>query len=97
MFLAMDELEITSKITSYGRILNHKLELKSNMSQILPVNCKVVYTLPQLNLTKLKLEYLKYGCKCKKKERKNTDKIFLHHSSSTFFRIQLKFAFRMQP
>jgi len=27
----------------------------------------------------------------------STEKIFLHHSSSTFFRVQLKFAFRVRP
>jgi len=34
--------------------------------------------LPQLNLTKLKLEHLKYGFNCKNKERycKNTDEKF---------------------
>jgi len=39
--------------------------------------------LPQHNLTKLKLECLKYGFMCKKeKKHKN---FFLYHSSSTFF------------
>jgi len=38
-----------------------KLELKSNLSEILPVNCKFIRCLPQLYLTKLKLEYLKFG------------------------------------
>jgi len=41
--------------------------------------------LPQLNLAKLKLEYLKLGFSSNKKDI-NTVKIFLHHSSSTFFK-----------
>jgi len=40
-----------------------KLELESNLGEILPVNCKFIRcsTVPQLNLKKLKLEYLKFG------------------------------------
>jgi len=40
--------------------------------------------LRQLDQIKLELEYLKSGFKYKKKDI-NTDKNFLHHSSSTFF------------
>jgi len=41
--------------------------------------------LPYLNLTKLKLECLKSGFKCKKELDINTDETFLPHSSSTLF------------
>jgi len=53
-----------------------KLELESNLSEILPVNlfANLSVVLSQLNLTKLKLEYLKFGFSTKKKDR-NTDKI----------------------
>jgi len=40
--------------------------------------------LPKLNLTKLKLEYLKSDFKQQKKDV-NTDEKFLYHSSSTIF------------
>jgi len=46
-----------------SRILKARLELKNNLDEILSVNCKFIrcFILPQLNLTKLKLEYLKFG------------------------------------
>jgi len=36
--------------------------------------------LSYLNLTKLKLEYLKSGFKVQKMKERNTDKKFLHHT-----------------
>jgi len=51
--------------------------------------------LSQLNLKKVKLEYPKSGFKSKKDKNAKLY-IFLHHSSSTFFRVQLKFAFRIR-
>jgi len=42
-----------------GPYYKSKLELKSNSSEILPVNCKFVILL-QLKLKKLKLEVLKF-------------------------------------
>jgi len=53
--------------------------------------------LSRLNLTKLKHEHLKFGLKCKKRKMSTQTKFFLHHSSSTFFSVQLKFAFRIKP
>jgi len=38
-----------------------KLELESNLSEIFSVNCKFIGCSTQLKLTKLKLEYLKFG------------------------------------
>jgi len=70
-----------------------KLELESNSSEILPVNCKFFWGSSPLNLTKLKFEYLKSDFRCKKercndfrckKKCKERRKFFLHHSSSTF-------------
>jgi len=50
-----------------------KLELEFNSREMLPVNCKFICdSILIFNLTKLKLEYLKFGFKCKKKV-KNTD------------------------
>jgi len=50
--------------------------------------------LPKLNLSKLKLEYLKLGFKCKKKKDKDSTKTFASLEFD-FFRVQLKFAFRI--
>jgi len=70
--------------------------------QILPTwakFCQLIANLSvvllQINLTKLKLEYLKFLVQ--KRKTQIQTKLFLHHSSSTFFRVQLKFAFRIRP
>jgi len=71
-----------------------KLELMSNSSEIFPVNRKFIRAvLQQLNLTKLKFEHLKSEFNC------NSRSTFFEFSSLEFdfFRIQLKFAFRMLP
>jgi len=52
-----------------------KLELLSNFGEILPVIASLSVVVAQLNLTKLKLEYLKFGFHLKKKDT-NTDKYF---------------------
>jgi len=51
--------------------------------------------LPKYYLTKHVLKCLKSGFKYKKKD-KNTDEDFLHHSEFEFFRVQLKFAFKIR-
>jgi len=51
--------------------------------------------LPQLNLKKLKLEYLKFGFKCKKKNS-NTNEIIFASLEFDFFRVQIKFDFRIR-
>jgi len=76
-----------------GRIL----KANSSWSPTWVKFCQLIASLsvvpPQLNLTKLKLEYLKFGFQCKKERHKQ---IFLRHLSSTFFRVYLKFAFRIR-
>jgi len=53
---------------------------------------------PQLNLTKLELKNLKFGFTVSaKKTDTNSDKIFLASLEFDFFRVQLKFAFRIRP
>jgi len=42
-----------------------KLELESNLSKILSVNCKFIRNSTLTQSDKLKLEYLKLGFKCK--------------------------------
>jgi len=51
-----------------GPYYKSKLELKSNSSEILPVNCKFICDLLQLKLTELKHEVLKSDFQ-RKKER----------------------------
>jgi len=62
--------------------------------------CQLVVSLStvllQLNLTKITLEHLKSDFMCKKKIKTNK-KHFLHHSEFDFFRVKLKFAFRIRP
>jgi len=50
----------------------------------------------QLNSTKLKLEYLKSGFRYKKKDISTDEKMF-STLEFDFFRVQLKFAFRIRP
>jgi len=52
--------------------------------------------LTQLNLTKLKLEYLKFVFILKKNDL-NADETFFASLECDFFRVQLKFAFRIRP
>jgi len=52
--------------------------------------------LPEVNLSKLKLEYLKSGFKSKKETYKQRQKNFCF-AQFDFFRVQLKFALRIQP
>jgi len=47
-------------------------------------------------LKKLKLEYLKSGVRCKK-ERYEYRRKFIASLEFEFFRVQLKFAFRIRP
>jgi len=49
-----------------GPYYKSELELKSNSSEILPVNCKIICIRLQLKLTKLKLEFLKSDIQRKK-------------------------------
>jgi len=51
--------------------------------------------LPQLKLTKLELEYLKSGFNAKKKDI-NTNENFFASLEFDYFRVQLKFAFRIR-
>jgi len=69
------------------------VELESNLSEILPTNCKFICVLPQLILKKIKLEYLEFGFECKKKKNINTDENSFASIELDFFRVQLKFAF----
>jgi len=57
-----DEKSLIAKSTIYDLqpYSKSKLELESNLGEILPVNSSLFVVLPQLNLTKLKLEYLKF-------------------------------------
>jgi len=50
-----------------------------------------------INLTKLKLEYLKSGCKCKTERYKHRQKIFCITLEFNFFWVQLKFAYKVWP
>jgi len=65
---------LTNCITVHGWLeclapyYKNKLELKSNSSEILPVNCKFISGLFQLKLTKLKPDVLKSDFQ-RKKER----------------------------
>jgi len=72
----------------------HILKITLSWSPTWAKSCQLIASLSvvlsQLNLTKLELKYLKSGFKYKKKDI-NTDENFLHRSSSTFFRVQLKF------
>jgi len=52
--------------------------------------------LSQFYLTKLKLEYLKFGFKCKKERKKQRRKLFASLEFD-FFRVQLKLALRIRP
>jgi len=48
-------------------VCESKLKLEYNLSEIFPVNNKLLFVIPpQFYLTKLKLEYLKFDFKCKK-------------------------------
>jgi len=67
-----------------GVYSKNKLELKSNLSEILSVTCKSVI-LPQLNLTKRKLEFLNSDFKRKKKD-KNTDNFLFTSLEFDFFK-----------
>jgi len=73
----------TSYIRSYSK---SKLELEPSMSENFPVNCKFIHDSTQLNLTNLKLEYLKLKAGFKRKMKDIiTDQNFLDHWSWTFF------------
>jgi len=48
-------------------------------------------------MIKFKLEYLKFGFVCKKKNDINTDENFFASLEFDFFRVQLKFAFKVRP
>jgi len=74
-----------------------KLELKSNSSEILTVNCKFICdSILQLKQTKLKLEVLKYDYQRKKKGI-NIDKVVINWQNFARVRLQLKFAFIIRP
>jgi len=79
-----------------GRILKANLRWSPTRAKFCQLIASLSVVLPQINLTKLKFEYLKFGFSTKKKDI-NTDKKFLCHSSLTFFRVQLKFAFKIRP
>jgi len=70
--------------------------MESNLSEILSFNiASLSAILPQFYLTKLKLEYLKSGFKCKKEWYKHR-RIFFASLEFDFCRVQLKFAFRIR-
>jgi len=82
----MEYARLTRLLVRLQPYSKSKLELKSNLrARFYQLIARLSAILPQLNLTKVKLECLKFGFKCKK-ERYNTDENFLHHSSSTFFK-----------
>jgi len=74
---------------SIGRILN------ANSSWICQLNPSLSVVLPQSNLTKLKLEYLKFGFRCKKERYKHRRKKFASLEFN-IFRVQLNFAFSIR-
>jgi len=57
-------------------ILQKQLKLESNLSKILPVNCKFIRGFTPLNLTNLTLEYLKFDFTCKIEGNQQTKKTF---------------------
>jgi len=81
---------------AHKRILKVNLSLELNLNEILPVNDRFICCLPQINLTKIKLEYLKFGFLCKKERYEHRRKIFASFEFH-FFRGQLEFAFRIRP
>jgi len=68
-----------------------KLELKSNLSEILPVNCKFIYNL-YTNLIWQNSNLISIWLKCKKKKDKFLCITWIRH-----FLVQFKFAFRIRP
>jgi len=64
------------------------------LSKVLPeIASSVPLILPQLNLTELKLTFLKSDFKCEKenKDINTLDENLLHYSSSTFFKFKSSF------
>jgi len=80
-----------------GPYFKSELELKSNSSEILSLNCKFICnsTVLQLKLTKLKLEILKFDIQHKKDIK--TDKLAIKWQNFARVRLQLKFAFIIRP
>jgi len=72
-----------------------KLELESNLSESYQLIASLFVVLLQLNLIKLKLECLRSGFKCKNRKRKTYTNFFASLEFD-FFRVQLKFAFRIR-
>jgi len=73
-------------MVSYGRILKANSSWSPTRAKFCKVIASLSVVLPQLNLTKLKLEYLKSGFRCKK-ERYNIDEKVV---------ASLKFTFRIR-
>jgi len=72
---------VAINLRSYSK---SKLELKSNLSEILPVNCKFICDSNPLLSDKTQFEHLKFGFQCIRKIKIQT-KICFHHSTSAFF------------
>jgi len=79
-----------------GPYYKNELGLKSNSSEILPVNCKFNCNSTPIKLTKLKLEALSLIVSTKRKEM-NTDQLAINWQNFTRVWLQLEFAFILQP
>jgi len=84
-FIIMTSLKVKIYWGNLGPYYKSELELKSNSSEILPVNCSSSVILFQLKLTKLKLSG--------PKKDMNTDKLAINWQNIARVRLQLKFAF----
>jgi len=81
-----------------GPYYKSKVELKSNSSEILPVNCKFICdSMLQLKLTKLMLKVLKSDFSTKKKLYIYSVKLAINWQIFSQVRLQLKFAFIIWP
>jgi len=62
-----------------------KLELESNLGEILPVNCKFIRCSTSTQPDKTQTWVPEVRLLVQKRKIQTQTKIFLHHSSSTFF------------
>jgi len=72
--------------------MRHKLE--SNLSEIFLENSKFIPGSNLMYLKKLKFEYLKFNLQ--KERYKHRWYLFLHHSSSTFFKFSSSLHFKIR-
>jgi len=81
---------------SYCRILKTNSSWSPTWAKVCQLIVRFFVILPQLNLTKLKFDYLKSGLKGKKQRYKHR-RYFFTSLEFDYFRVQFKFAFRLRP